>query len=124
MTTIFCADISLLSKNKAKRRKSNGESLKCRITEDDYRTRVKIVAVALSVTMHENTGAFALKNAPLFLGVDAESCEGGVVAAGGAEVPEEEVAAGAATDEFAVSVGSDANVPESEEVPCNNSEVN
>jgi len=81
-------------------------------TKDCYRTKVKMLAVAPSATKYENAGVFALNKAPLFCGVDSESCTGDDVStAGGAEV---EVAAGTSTDVSAEDVGSDANVSESD----------
>ena len=56
-------------------------------------------------TKHEIMGLFVLKKAPLFWGVDAESCAGTTSAAGAGAVG---VAAGTSTDDSAEAMGSDA----------------
>jgi hypothetical protein len=64
-----------------------------------------MLADAPSAMKHEIMGLFALNMAPLFWGVDAESCAGTTSAAGAGGVG---VAAGASTDDSAEGVGSDA----------------
>ena len=62
-----------------------------------------------SAMKHEIMGLFALNMAPLFWGVDAESCTGTTSAAGaGAGAGGVGVAAGASTGGSAEGVGSDA----------------